>query len=315
MSGCTGTGKKIQILLSTYNGENFLEEQLDSYFEQQPSCQLSVLVRDDGSTDNTANILKKYAKKYGFSLIFGDNIGVNNSMEVLLHSADKSCDYFAISDQDDVWFPNKFSLAVSALNNVNDKTVALFASRSEIVDASLRHLGSSICPKRNVSYYNAMIQNVCPGHTMVFNRAMLDNVIKHGVGNAHVIDWWFYLVASSMGKVIFSDEYTVRHRQHGGNAVGYPTGAFSRVIRRIKNARSGKGNSISSQLKVFYDKYKSELPPDYREETEYFLESLISVRTRVSFATGCKVYRQSVLDTALFRILYVCGKYKFDEGT
>jgi glycosyltransferase involved in cell wall biosynthesis len=105
------TDKKIQILLSTYNGEKYLREQLDSFLKLVGSENIKILVRDDGSTDSTLGILDEYSKEYGFKIVKGKNIGVNASLYELFNDCDMSCDYFAISDQDDVWLPYKFELA------------------------------------------------------------------------------------------------------------------------------------------------------------------------------------------------------------
>ena len=94
---------RVQILLSTYNGEKFLEEQLESILNQKGDFLLKILVRDDGSRDGTLEILEKYSKKIEMQIIRGENIGVNNSLRELFMNCDIDCDYFAISDQDDVW--------------------------------------------------------------------------------------------------------------------------------------------------------------------------------------------------------------------
>lgn len=108
MNGCTQAGKTVQILLSTYNGEAWLRPQLDSYPALTGSFDGRVLIRDDGSTDKTREILREYARRYGFTVLEGPNPGVNRSVFELFAAADLSCDYFALSDPDDVWLPKSW---------------------------------------------------------------------------------------------------------------------------------------------------------------------------------------------------------------
>ena len=119
--------KKTQILLSTYNGEKYLHEQLDSFLSLDGYENIRVLIRDDGSHDGTVSILKKYRDQYGFELILGDNLGVNRSVFELLKSADLSCDMFALSDQDDVWLPHKINSALQALSTYDSGIPMLFS--------------------------------------------------------------------------------------------------------------------------------------------------------------------------------------------
>lgn len=305
-----GTGKRLQILLSTYNGERYLREQLDSFVAQTMFEQVSVLVRDDGSTDGTVKILREYQDRYGFEVILGENLGVTESMWTLLHNSDASCDYFAFSDQDDVWLPHKLELACSTLEKQDVVLPLLFASKSRIVDETLQYLGSSVEVRRDVCYYNAMVQNVTPGHTQVFNRVIRDSLLGKGQENIHVIDWWLYLVASGTGKVLFADEETVLHRQHGNNAVGYETNVFKKILNRLRSVRAKKGNAISLQLSAFYDRYADQMPSEYRAETEAYFANMDSISGRLRYVTSCRAFRQERVENWVFKVLYILGKYK-----
>ena len=163
---------RVQILLSTYNGEKFLEEQLESILNQKGDFLLKILVRDDGSRDGTLEILEKYSKKIEMQIIRGENIGVNNSLRELFMNCDIDCDYFAISDQDDVWLENKLQTAIESLSK-NENKLKMFASRSLVTDINMNVVGKTQDPGNRLSYYNAMVQNVCPGHTQVFNKNVI----------------------------------------------------------------------------------------------------------------------------------------------
>lgn len=154
-----------------------------------------------------------------------------------------------------------------------------------------------------------MIQNVLPGHTQVFNSQLRDELRDHGILEAHVVDWWAYLTASARGKIIFSEEYQVLHRQHSRNAVGYQLGAFKRFWKKLSYLRSGKGNAISRQLKAFAKIYNNELPQEYQQELNNYLEGLGNFSCRLNYLKKSRVYRQEKKEDWKFRLLYLVGKY------
>ena len=186
----TAMSKRVQVLISTYNGEKYLREQIDSILRQIGDTQISLLIRDDGSTDGTQAILREYAECDECMILVGENIGVNASMRFLMQEADKTCDYFALSDQDDVWQPWKVAEEITMLEGWFPSVPLLAATKSSITDAELHVLGSSIAIQKGVGFYNAMIQNVCPGHTQLFNRSLLEVLLQSDASSANVMDWW-----------------------------------------------------------------------------------------------------------------------------
>lgn len=310
MKECMGADKKIQILLSTYNGEKYLREQLESYLKLEGFENIKVLIRDDGSTDHTMEILDEYKAKYGFEVEAGENLGVNDSIFWLFTHCDLSCDYFALSDQDDVWLSNKFTMALNKLQTIDKNIPALFGSCSQITDRELKPKGSTTRPIKGVGFYNAIAQNVCPGHTQVFNRALLKHFIPYQPDKICVIDWWIYLVASGLGKVVFDNGFTVLHRQHGDNSIGYRVGFFPNLWQRLKKVKNGKGNQISLQLLSFLQIYGDKLPLEYYNEIECYFSCQSNFFARMYYALIGKAYRQTYLETLIFKMLFVLGKYK-----
>lgn len=310
MKKCMDAGKKIQILLSTYNGEKYLRAQLDSFVALEEFELCTVLIRDDGSNDGTRDILQEYASKYDFQIVFGENIGFIRSYQWLIHNSDAQCDYFALSDQDDVWAANKISVAYESLCSHSGNQPVLFASRSCIVDEGLNYIGKSVFPRHGVHFYNAMVQNVLPGHTQVFNRSLRESLLTHDFSKAHGIDWWIYLVASSFGKIVYCEDCTVYHRQHGDNAVGYQINFWGNFKRRLMYIRQKKGNAIALQLQAFYQAYGNELPQDYHQELESFLTALPHFYTRLNYLLRAKFFRQRTYENSMVYILYLFGKYK-----
>lgn len=304
--------KKIQILLSTYNGEKYLKEQLGSYINLSNFEEVKVLIRDDGSSDGTLEILKQYKEQFGFEVIEGKNLGVNASLLELFNHCDLNCMYFALSDQDDVWKSNKLEIALETLENQEDELIpTLFSTCSAITDENLNIIGTSLNPNRGTSFYNAMIQNVCPGHTQVFNRAMLKELREHNHSDIFVLDFWNYLVASAIGKVYFNPKCTVYHRQHGRNSVGYELNFWKSTYNRIKRLRFKESDLTTLQLRAFYNLYKDRISDEYRKELEAFFTGQDSLSSRLKYVVIGKAYRQTKYETGIFKFLYLLGKYHF----
>ena len=304
-----GTDKRVQILLSTYNGETYLRAQLESFLDLENINSCRILIRDDGSTDGTRNILEEYRTKSNFQIVCGKNWGTTKSYEWLIRNSDPSCDYFAFSDQDDVWLPQKLSIAIEALEQLSGQTPALFGSRTCVTDQALHPIGVSVPLKRGTSFYNAMVQNVLPGHTQVFNRALWTLLAERGLYGAHVVDWWVYLAASGLGKVVFSNAVTVLHRQHDSNSIGYRVGALRGLQKKLIYLIQGKGNSISLQLSAFLKCYGDILPAAYQDEVRAYLEGLTTISARLKYLRHSQVFRQESGEDVAFRLLYLLGKY------
>ena len=300
---------RVQILLSTYNGEKYLGEQLDSILNQKGDFSLKILVRDDGSKDGTLDILEKYSKKIEMQIIRGENIGVNKSLKELFMNCDTDCEYFSISDQDDVWLETKIQTAIESLSK-NKNKLKMFASRSLVTDINMNVIGKTQDPGDRVSYYNAMVQNVCPGHTQVFNKDVLLKLRKNYSENIFVIDWWIYLLVSSMGEITFDRRCFVKHRQHGLNSAGYELNFWKKLKKRISFLNKYKKSPVSEQLKSFFEIYKDQMKKEYRIETENFFNSQRNVLVRIKYILFSKVFRYGRFENLIFKLLYVLGKYK-----
>ena len=300
---------RVQILLSTYNGEKYLEEQLDSILNQKGDFSLKILVRDDGSKDGTLEILEKYSQKMEMQIIRGENIGVNKSLKELFMNCDTNCDYFSISDQDDVWLENKIQTAIESLSK-NKNKLKMFASRSLVTDINMNVIGKTQDPEDRVSYYNAMVQNVCPGHIQVFNKDVILKLKQNYSENIFVIDWWIYLLVSSMGEITFDRRCFVKHRQHGLNSAGYELNFWKKMKKRINFLNKYKKSPVSEQLKSFFEIYKDQMKKEYRIETENFFNSQRNILVRIKYILFSKVFRYGRFENLIFKLLYVLGKYK-----
>ena len=302
--------KNIQILLSTYNGEKYLKAQLDSFVRLENFESIKILIRDDGSKDGTLAILDEYSEKYGFEIIKGENIGLNASMHELIKARDKSCKYFSFSDQDDVWLPSKVKRGIDALANYDNEPV-LYAACSTLVDVELNPFGHLKIPKRPLSFYNAMIENVTAGHTQICNEKMMNIIASTYSEDVVIFDHFIYLISAAAGKVIYDEECTTLYRQHGNNVVGYRSSFFGRLkiqIRAILKADVCKKST--KQLDGFVRRCENASAPEYLKEAKRFLKAQRNFFTRLGYVFTSKFYRQSKLETPITNLMYLLGMYK-----
>ncbi|MGG1514054.1 glycosyltransferase family 2 protein [Paenibacillus oryzisoli] len=218
----------VDILLSTYNGEVYLLELLES-LSSQTFSDWRLIVRDDGSNDHTLRILKQFEETSGHSVRIIDsamNIGPCRSFLELLSYSDAS--YVMFCDQDDVWLPNKIQCLLGIVtkweeNHSKDVPVLVHSDLS-VVDSSLRIISPSfwryqkINSKRN-QLHQLLVQNNVTGCSLLMNRKLADltqtaeeGIIMH--------DWWVGIIASAFGVILYTDDKTVMYRQHDNNDTG-----------------------------------------------------------------------------------------------
>jgi glycosyltransferase involved in cell wall biosynthesis len=302
---------RVNVLLSTFNGEKFLPDLLDSLLRQtHPDLFLSV--RDDGSSDGTLEILKTYRPSFpAMRVSEGRNIGVVDSFFTLLREGDPSCDFFAFCDQDDVWQPGKLGDAVRWLGEVDPRTPALYCSRLEYVDEELKSLGFPMAPRRP-GFGNALVENISAGCTQVMNAKGRELVLSSLPEGALMHDWWCYLVVSCFGTVLYDPAPQVRYRQHEHNAVGGTSKRLLHLTHRVKRFLRDPDRvyRITDQARVFGRCFGERLDVEKRAVLDPFLRSRSDFPSRLRYAISpMGVWRQSRVDTMILRILILLGRY------
>lgn len=226
----TDQSSKIDILLATYNGEKFLEQQLDSLLKQDYD-NWHLFIRDDGSAAATLNIIRQYKERYPNKVtVISDtrgNLGPAGSFSVLMQES--VADYIAFCDQDDVWMPNKLSIQLRAMKEAEEQCAAgcpvLVHSDLVVVDEKLRVMSESfwkhqnLDPQGSARINNLLVQNFVTGCTCLINRPLVD-LVGYVPDRAIMHDWWIALVAVLTGKIVSLSEPTVKYRQHGSNDTG-----------------------------------------------------------------------------------------------
>ncbi len=235
---------KIAVLMSTYNGEKYLREQIESILAQKlhSDCRLSLYIRDDGSTDQTTQIIETYSEEHENVIYINDSypspLGIKESFLLLLKTASSSeqrFDYYAFSDQDDVWMEDKLVSAIDMLRASDNKKGALYYSNRIIVNEKLQ-----ITEKEHINYYGDFIEMLSwakvSGNTMAFDHKLAEYAMRHNAQiNIHH-DTWVYTLAKCIGSDIFFDEAPhIYYRQHSDNFVGYSHGSHGSWPYLIKN--------------------------------------------------------------------------------
>ncbi len=298
---------KTEVILSTYNATKYLKVQLDSILQQDYE-NISLLIRDDGSTDGTLEILEEYAQKYDNVRYYaGENLGAAGSFFDLMKNVSEDAKYIALSDQDDYWMPEKISVAVRNIRsceNSHKNVGVLYCTNQLLVDENLTPIDTTFSRAGlRPSFGNALVENICTGCTAVFNRKVLKAVVTHIPDYCIMHDFWLYLVASYIGKVIYDDTSYILYRQHADNVLGERSSRIEELKHRIQCFKS-RYNTLTMQNKEFVRLFEmkgkkgelAKLVADYKEGTNRF-----------KVATSSKVFRQRTADDIIFRILFLFG--------
>lgn len=262
---------RVVVLMSTYQGERFVAEQLRSILAQLPEDG-RILVRDDGSSDKTVEIIESLGDTR-ITVTRGQNLGFSQSFLTLLAQAPTDADMVMFSDQDDVWLPHKIARAWQGLQPLAGSP-ALYGSRQMLTDEALRPLHATATWPRGPSFASALTENIITGCTAALNRPAVQLLQQAGIPQGvHLHDWWVYLVISAFGTVDFDDEPTLLYRQHGGNQIGHGTGWLGREFGMLRFlARNDWVGILLSQVHTLMRHYGPLLDPVARSLIERHFE-------------------------------------------
>ncbi len=224
--------KEIQVLLAAYQGETYLPELLDSLGAQDDGC-FSVLMRDDGSTDGTVELLRQRCRQDSRFRLLEDtsaHSGAAGSFLRLMRLASPEAAYFALCDQDDVWMPNRLSACRAAMARAEalygEQTPLLVHSDAVVTDEQGRTLAGSFFAHQGwdgaaVTLPRLLVQTNVTGCTVLMNAPLKALVAQYAQAQGmYMHDWLIALTAAACGHVVFVDKPLVRYRQHGTNVMG-----------------------------------------------------------------------------------------------
>jgi glycosyltransferase involved in cell wall biosynthesis len=298
------------ILLATYNGEKYLSEFFESLTNQ--SCKnFLLIVRDDESSDNTLNIISNYSNKLNITLL-NSNIRLGaacNFIQLLIESGDEFDNYF-FADQDDYWHPNKIERAQVNLAEY-DNLPTMYCAGLELVDSDLSHISFTPLP-RVIDLNNALVENIVTGCTIAINSKARHFVIDHLPRKFSMHDWWFYIVFSALGKIVYDDYVSLKYRQHSHNTIGSAKNIYQDLNKKLKRFFSKRKSgvfSIADQSKEFDRCYGRFLSIQQRKLVQDLIVEKASILGRVRLAFSSRFIRQKKVDTIILRILFLLGRF------
>ncbi len=292
----------VAIMMCTYNGVQFLKEQLDSFLTQTHK-NIIVIASDDGSTDSTIQILEQYKPLFGkdsnnndrLRIINGPKSGsVINFLSILCMN-DLSADYYAFSDQDDIWENDKITRALHNLKEYQNIPV-LYGSRTRTVSYDNQDLGFSTIFSKSPSFKNAIVQSIAGGNTMIMNMLARNLLKEFGPLDVVSHDWWAYIVVSGAGGKMIYDTYpSLRYRQHGNNQIGANTSWFARIkrINLLLKGKFRKWNSINVEALMTKKNLLSKENQEILDEFDKARNSHLISRITGLWKIG--IYRQTFL--------------------
>lgn len=297
---------KVAILLCTFNGARFLQEQLDSY-AAQTHANWTVWASDDGSGDGTLAILERQRLAWGpgrLTIVGGPGRDGPANFMSLVRREGVEADYYAFSDQDDIWEPDKLARAVAWLDTQPPAVPALYCGRVRYTDERGAEIGLSPLWPRPPAFANALIQNIAGGNTMVFNRAArrLIGMLPPEVPVV-VHDWWAYQVVTGCGgQVRFDPVPTLRYRQHAGNLIGANSGWASRLRRAGQSLLGLHRDWLDVQLAALATLEQALTAGSFHTLAQFREARRAPLPERLSGIMRSGVYRQTRVQDAWFRV-------------
>ena len=301
---------RVTVLMSTYNGEKYLSQQLDSILNQK-NVEVIIHIRDDGSSDNTINILHEYSSSHpNVEYYQGKNLRPCKSFMELM-TTEYEGDYFALADQDDVWDHDKLFKAIELIKKKGRETVpVLYYSNLRIVDSELNFCRNSHSKPLVSNYkYEPLVENLVTGCTVVYNKKMQEVLLSHKVNDFSMHDTWLYMIAAVFGMTIYDFEPHISYRQHDNNVIGtYKKGKnigfyFDKVKRMFDRDLQPRYNNA----KIFYKAFKNELPVDYKKKLLEIIKYKSSVKSKVRLLLDNDIRANSTEANIRLRIVILSG--------
>ena len=288
----------LAILMCTYNGENFLEEQLDS-IQHQDYKDWTLYVNDDGSKDATLDILKRYQKKWGNKKLIirrGPQKGFSQNFLQIICDKKINADLYFLSDQDDVWMPHKLSHTLQKLSKLDLLKPTLYCARTTYVSSDAKKiLGESDLFLKPPSFRNAIVQSIAGGNTMAFNNALKKIVSQFKKADIVSHDWWLYIVNElSGGKTLYDIESTILYRQHSGSLIGANNG-FIAKLRRLRMLLKGVYREYNTKhLDTFNKMNISSTKANIKLIDDFFVKRDRAILERLRMIHDLGLYRKAL---------------------
>ena len=297
---------RLAVLMSTYNGAQYLCEQLDSILAQKTDFIVDIWVRDDGSTDETCQILQRYSDEGKLRWYSGENLrSAGSFMDLLLHCR-TVYDYYAFADQDDYWLPEKLASGVQKLKTVSGPGFSF--ANATLVDSELNSLGRNVYRKSPaLDLPTLSVAGGILGCTMIINSQLADILREQPLPKQMVMhDFYVALVCLlSGGKVRYDKEPRMYYRQHGSNVVGVSRSKLAAISDRLRTITRRPRVTVGMQAKTVLEAY----PQLGDEKDRAWLGKLAdgSFRSRLSVALSLKTRYTTKNQSLTLRLAMLFG--------
>ena len=300
---------EIDIVLATCNGERYIGQQINSILNQTYR-DWNLIIRDDGSKDNTVNIINRYVQTYPDKIRLivnaSSNIGASQNFNSLLQQS--SAPYIFCCDQDDVWLSQKIELTFQRMQALEDEfgydCPLLVHADLQVVDQVLKLVSNSfwnyhhLDPNAGDQLNRILIRNVITGCTMLINKALRNLVLPIPV-EAVMYDWWVGLVAAALGQVSYLDAPMILYRQHDFNAVGTKGWNASYIWSKISKLDTVKSyyRRTVTQSQCFLERYRSILGKNNLD----LVEAYACIDQINFYEKRAMLFKYQILDVGLLR--------------
>lgn len=282
--------KKIAILLATYNGEEYIEEQLNSIVcniskLDQDRYHVDVMISDDASTDRTLEIINKLRENYEYIHVidFSKKGSAIDNFSFLIKNVPDDYDFYFFSDQDDFWLPHKLAIFLNEFESTDNSVPTLIHSDLSVVNNKLFPINHSMFNFQKINkhpnLYNLILQNSITGCVMAINKPLLIKARNSSIEKSIMHDWYLGLIALAFGNVKFIDYPTILYRQHSNNEVGAKRFNYIYVLNRILNIRETickikySLKKIDDQARLFISDFESQLKSEDERKINLFLSN------------------------------------------
>jgi glycosyltransferase involved in cell wall biosynthesis len=297
--------------MCTKNGAAFIDEQLKSVAEQTHG-NWTLIVSDDDSNDATVAKLKDFAEAHPQRVLIrtGPGKGVAANFLSLANDPTIDADYFAFSDQDDVWHPEKLQRALAYLACVSADVPGMYCGRTEFIGVDKQSYGLSPLFTRPPAFQNALVESLGGGNTMVFNRAAKEILEEAATLAVVVHDWWVYQLVSAAGGIVYYDpQPMLKYRQHSNNIIGSDEGWRGRIVR-LRPILAGRFRDWNDTNISALEKLPANLiTPANREVLQLFMKARRApLLQRLYLLKKSGVYRQTLFGNFALSVAAVLRK-------
>lgn len=293
---------KTAVLMSTYNGDKYVEQQIDSIYKQSYN-DFDLYIRDDGSNEDFVKYLENLQTKYGFHLIKGDNIGFLKSFMVLLKEV-KGYDFYSFADQDDVWYPEKLQKSIEWLSKYKQDIPLLYHCAY--------HTGKDVNKKSNIYYHSddeycfkkCITTNYYSGFAMVVNNELRKLMLKGNTEKITYHDWWAGMIAVGLGKFHFDEIPLAFHIDHKTNVTAFTNKKRIKWFFQTLREESEIHKRALEYKRCFYN----DLTNDNQKILDLFATEHYSFLKSLTKAFSLEKWRDKASSDIVMRVLMILGK-------